>query len=39
MQRSNLFNQTDLIFDLQGAQALSKHKIVAGLELGQQKDR
>lgn len=34
-QRSNLFNQTDLIFDL--STGTIKHKIVAGLELGQQK--
>ncbi|MFA9273821.1 MAG: TonB-dependent receptor [Candidatus Aquirickettsiella gammari] len=33
-QRKNLFNQTDLIFDIQSGGI--KHKILTGLELGQQ---
>jgi catecholate siderophore receptor len=34
-QRSNLFNQTDLVFDVTSGSI--KHKLLAGVELGQQK--
>lgn len=34
-QRTNLFNQTDLVFDVQTGSI--KHKFLAGIELGQQK--